>query len=96
MVFSVRLKLCKWSPDGHPIEQVRDFKYLGMIFQASRKRTAQQECVVGKALHTINALRQFYYTKGDNYIPAVLEVYRAKPLAQMMYKIPIWANRKLN
>ena len=38
---------------------------------------------------------EFFYTNGHNYIPAVLEVYEAKPLAQVLYGSPVWANTSL-
>nr|XP_034966343.1 uncharacterized protein LOC118082652 [Zootoca vivipara] len=76
--------------DNHLIEQVKAFKYLGIVFQASGLWDVHQKWVKEKATQSVKMLSRFFHTKGRKYIPAALKVFQAKPLAQILYGAQIW------
>lgn len=90
MVFARKHRQYSWRMDNQTIEQVKAFKYLGIVFQSTGSWDVHQKCAKEKAAQSIKMLSRFFYTKGGRYIPAALEVFQAKPLAQLLYGAQIW------
>uniref|UniRef100_A0A670HL80 ribonuclease H n=1 Tax=Podarcis muralis TaxID=64176 RepID=A0A670HL80_PODMU len=90
MVFARRHRHHRWEMDNQPIEQVKIFKYLGVVFQSTGAWEAHHKYAREKASQSAKILSRFYFTKGGRHIPAALEVFQAKPLAQLLYGAQIW------
>lgn len=65
------------------------FKYLGVIFQASRKKTAHINYSSSTAQKSTTAILRFHRTTGGNFIPATIKLFVAKPTAQILYGAPL-------
>ena len=85
MVFAKRPKTYVWSIDGHKIEQVTCFKYLGIALHSSGSRKTHGMYVAGNAQRSANAILRYLRSKGGNYIPAALKLFEAKSIAQLLY-----------
>ena len=72
------------------------FKYLGVVFQSSRKNTAHIKYASLIAQRSAAAIVRYHRTTGGNYIPAALKLFTAKPLAQLLYGAPFSINSKLD
>ncbi|XP_042296775.1 uncharacterized protein LOC121916078 [Sceloporus undulatus] len=90
MVFSKNQRRSKWTLNGHSLEQVKTFKYLGITFQSSRGWTSQRSAVIQSAKNSAMALVRFFYTRGGQFLPAAMKVFQAKVLPQLLFRIPIW------
>lgn len=67
----------KWEIDSHESEQVKCSKYLGTVFQASRKLTAQVNYTTSIAQKNTQAVTKFYRQQATNYIPAAIKLFMA-------------------
>uniref|UniRef100_A0A803T0U9 ribonuclease H n=1 Tax=Anolis carolinensis TaxID=28377 RepID=A0A803T0U9_ANOCA len=85
MEFAKRPKNHTWRLDGHNIEQVSRFKYLGVFFHCTGNRKVHADYVAETAQKSSHAILKFLKTGGGHYIPAALKLFEAKPIAQMMY-----------
>lgn len=85
MVFSRSRLQYKWTLDDHSIEQVSTYKYLGITFHDKGSTKLHQKNAVMNTQRSIKALCSFYYNKGGQYVPAALQVFVIKILAQLLY-----------
>ncbi|XP_077774296.1 vomeronasal type-2 receptor 26-like [Podarcis muralis] len=85
MAFAKRPLSRSWSIDGHKIEQVSCFKYLGVVFHSTSSRKAHGEHVAETAQTSSSAILKFLKTRGGHYIPAALKFIEAKTIAQLVY-----------
>ena len=85
LVFTRKQITHKWQINDHPIEQVKSYKYLGVIFQSSGSWKAQISNTIANAQRSIKSLIRFFFAKGGQHIPSATQVFNAKVLAQMLY-----------
>ena len=85
MVFGKRPKPKIWKLDNYNMEEVSRFKYLGVVLQSSCARNAHYRYAAEQAQRSANNIVKFYHTKGKHFVPAALELYRAKTLSQLLY-----------
>ncbi|XP_077205815.1 uncharacterized protein LOC143843519 [Paroedura picta] len=85
MIFGKRTKPKIWKLDNCKIEEVHRFKYLGIVVQSSCARTAHCQYAAEQAQRSANNILKFYRTKGKYFVPAALELYKAKTLSQLLY-----------
>uniref|UniRef100_A0A8D2LAP6 Uncharacterized protein n=1 Tax=Varanus komodoensis TaxID=61221 RepID=A0A8D2LAP6_VARKO len=79
-----RPKIRVWSINGHMVEQVTCFKYLGMLLQSLGERSAYHEYVAKLAQRLAQAILIFFWTNGRQYIPAALKLFQAKIISQLL------------
>ena len=92
LVFSKSRKIYKWTFKRHPIEQVRTFKYLGLLFSADSSWAGHRYMAQTTAKISSMAISRFFYNKGGRLIPAALKIFNSKSISQALYGIPIWIN----
>ena len=92
LVFSKAWKPQIWNIGGNMLEQVKHFKYLGLHFQYNSSWVTHRKYTINTAKNSARAVIRFFYTKGDQYVPAALRVFNAKSCSQLLYGIPIWIN----
>lgn len=85
MAFGERTKTFVWKINEYRIEQVAQFKYLGVIFQNNNSRRAHGAYLSLNAQRSASAVIQYTKTRGGNSFPAALKLFHAKVLAQLMY-----------
>ena len=85
MAFAKRPKPHTWYIEGHKIEQVNSFKYLGVVFTPSGNRKAHGDNVAAIAQRSANGILKFLRTKGRHFIPAALKLFETKVIAQLLY-----------
>ena len=85
MVFGKRPKPHLWHIDGHKIEQVTCFKYLGITLTSSGSRKAHGDYVAANAQRSANAILKYLRMEGGHYIPAALKLFEAKSIVQLLY-----------
>lgn len=85
MAFGERSVTRVWRIYEHRIEQVAQFKYLGVIFQNNNSKSAHGAYLALNAQKSATAIIQYIKTKGGNSIPAALKLFHAKVLAQLLY-----------
>ena len=79
-----------WNIRGNVIKQVKTFKYLGIFFHHNANWATHRKYVISSAKTSSLAITRFFYTRGNQYVPAALRVLNAKLSAQLLYGIPIW------
>ena len=90
LVFAKSWKPFSWNIQGNIIEQVRHFKYLGVHFHYNASWTVHRKYITNTARNSAQAIARFFYTKGNQFVPAALKVFNAKTCSQLLYGIPIW------
>ncbi|KAJ7324567.1 hypothetical protein JRQ81_017587 [Phrynocephalus forsythii] len=85
VAFAKRPKIYSWTIDGHNIEQVSSFKYLGAVPQANGTRKAHGDYVADMAQRSSLAILKYLMTSGVYYIPAALKLFKAKSISQLLY-----------
>ena len=85
MAFGKQPRSRIWKLNGHKIEQVTKFKYLGVYIQASGAKSIHYSYTSDLGQRSANNILKFYRTKGRFFIPAALKLYSAKSLAQLTY-----------
>ena len=85
LVFAQRPRIYKWLIDEHEIEQIKAYKYLGVVFQYKGNHKAHVNNVVQAAQKSSLTVLKFFYSKGGQYIPAALRLFQAKSLSQLLY-----------
>uniref|UniRef100_A0A670HYS7 Reverse transcriptase domain-containing protein n=1 Tax=Podarcis muralis TaxID=64176 RepID=A0A670HYS7_PODMU len=95
LVFERRFSQSKWVLDGHNLEQVKYFSYLGLTFHHTGSWKHHWQTSLQKAEITKLAIHRFFFTKGGKYVPAALRVFNAKPVSQLLYAANVWHNGDL-
>lgn len=90
MVFAKVWKPMRWVFGDCEIEQVKTFRYLGLLFSYNLSWVSQRNAVHMAASISAQAIGQFFFSKGGAFIPAALQIFTAKTITQIMYGIPIW------
>nr|XP_060641653.1 uncharacterized protein LOC132781415 [Anolis sagrei ordinatus] len=85
MVFTKQPKYHTWRLDGHNIEQVSSFKYLGVFYHCTGNKKVHSDYVAETAQKSSYAILKFLKTGAGHFIPAALKLFEAKSIAQMMY-----------
>ena len=80
-----RFRKHRWFIDGHIIDQVKCFRYLGVNFQYKGGHYAHIHSVTDSAKKSALAILRFFQTKGGRFIPAALKLFSAKALPQMLF-----------
>lgn len=76
---------------GKQIQQVKSFKYLGLIFQHNLSWVSHRRSVINLAkITSLSISRFFFFPKGNKYIPAAVRIFNAKVSSQLLYGSPIW------
>ena len=83
LVFTQKLTKHQWHLNGHPIEQVKSYKYLGVIFQSSISWRIPISNITANAVSNHSFLSSM--PSGGQYIPSALQVFSAKVLTQLLY-----------
>lgn len=73
--------------EGNEIEQVHEFKYLGIVFYYRHPWIFHCNSVFNMAKLSSAAIAQFYYTLRNRYILAALEPYKTKVVTQVLYGV---------
>lgn len=71
---------CKWTAAGQPVEQTKQFKYLGVTFQMNLSWNLHFIFVKGTAMSTEKAIPRVYYSSGEQYV--------LQQLKHLMLKFP--------
>ncbi|XP_061439249.1 progestin and adipoQ receptor family member 3 isoform X1 [Rhineura floridana] len=74
LVFSVH----PWKIKGQTIEQVKQFRYLGVLFQSTLSWFSHTCSAIQSALNSVKAIIRFFFTKGGQYVPAAIQVFKLK------------------
>ncbi|XP_053139871.1 39S ribosomal protein L19, mitochondrial isoform X1 [Hemicordylus capensis] len=85
MAFAKHPKTLKWSLAGHKLEQVKTFKYLGVVFQASTKCQAHLQYVTQNARKSALAIQSYFHQDGAQFVPAALKLFTAKTCSKLLY-----------
>lgn len=84
VVFGKSWKLLNWSFKGKVIEQVKEFKYLGIYFHHKHSWTTHRKMAVNLAKVTTQVIIRFHLTRGNSYVPAALLAFNAKTISQFL------------
>ena len=90
IVFGKSWRPCSWQFGGRAIQQVKSFKYLGILFHYKHQWSTHRIAALRTAKITTQAIIRFFYTQGAAYIPAALRVFNAKVVNQVLYGSQIW------
>ncbi|XP_053146803.1 uncharacterized protein LOC128342830 [Hemicordylus capensis] len=71
--------------NGHTIEQVKNVKYLGVIFHSAGGHRALFNYVTQNAQQSADAIRSFHFTRGALFIPAAIKLFTAKVYLQLLH-----------
>ena len=85
LAFGKNPKIRRWELQGHQLEQLTSFKYLGVVLQASGTKTTHSSFIADVGEKTAHGILKFYRSQGGQYVPAALRLFKAKPLAQLVY-----------
>ena len=95
MVVSRRRIKHKWSLNGHPVEQVACYKYLGIVFHSSGSWVTHVNHAAMNAQKNTVAITRFFHTVGGKHVPSVLQVFKARTISQMLYGSQLFAYANL-
>ena len=90
LVFSKSWKRFSWKIEGREIEQVKNFRYLGILFQYNLKWTLHRDNAILLAKNKTQAITRFYYQKGNQYVPMAIRIFLATVMSRLLYGIPVW------
>ena len=90
LVFSKSWKCFHWKVEGKVIEQVKTFRYLGVLFHYKLSWSTHRKHSLALAKNQLSAVSRFHYQKGNQFVPAAIQVFQAKIITQLLYGIPIW------
>ena len=90
IVFGKSWRPCSWQFGRSAIQQVKSFKYLGILFHYKHQWSMHRIAAIRTAKITTQAIIRFFYTQGAAYIPAALRVFNAKVVNQLLYGSQIW------
>lgn len=85
LAFGKKPKLRSWELQGHKLEQVTNYKYLGMVVQASGTNKLHINSIGSSAGKNANCILKFFRAQGGFFVPAALKLYKARTLAQLLY-----------
>ena len=83
--FHKRLTKFSWRINGHDIEQVKSYKYLGVTFTYNGSSINHIQATACLAERSAFAILAYFRREGACFVPAALKLYRAKVLSQMCY-----------
>lgn len=90
MVFSRSWSPSIWSINSQSYTQVKSFKYLGIHFHYNLTWTQHKKSVISSTSTHLLAITNFYFNSGNQYIPAAIQIFKAKIISHLLYGIPIW------
>ncbi|XP_061444037.1 3 beta-hydroxysteroid dehydrogenase type 7 isoform X1 [Rhineura floridana] len=79
-----------WHLNGHTIEQVHTFKYLGIYINNKLSWAQQLAHIKLVALKALGLLKKFFYSKGGQLMRPMSKLYISKILPKIMYGCEIW------
>ena len=92
LVFSKSWNQFQWNLNGHKIEQVKGYKYLGVLFHYKDSWSPHRKMVINVARFTGQAILHFYYNFDNCYVLVALQVFKSKIIPQILYGISICLN----
>lgn len=96
LVFSKTWKPLHWVINNHSIEQVKIFKYLGITFHSQLQWSTHRNLTIASVSHLLGAIAKFHHNSGNQYVPAVLHIFKSKLISRLLYGVPIWIKATLN
>lgn len=75
LIFSRHKHRYRWSVRGNIIDQVKCYKYLGVIFHTSGIWYGQLKCIKLNAQRSLTRLLRFFYMKGGQHITSTIKVF---------------------
>lgn len=82
--------LFKWILDGHELEQVSLFKYLGIHLNGNLSWAQQINATTLTSARALGQLKSFFYNRGGQLIIPAIKIFVAKNLPQMLYGVELW------
>ena len=89
-MFSKSWKPISWKINAKPIEQVKYFRYLGLLFHYKINWSYHHKVAVSLAMNQLPALVCFHFHSGHQYVPAALQVFQVKITNQLLFVVPVW------
>lgn len=89
-------KETKWIWQGEPIEEVREYKYLGYVFQKSNGIDAQIKAIKRKAMRVMGRIWSIGNQKFENNFNLRYTLFRAIVKAIITYGAEIWGWKEVN
>lgn len=82
--------------NGHLIQEVKHFNYLGITFKNNMNWNTHICAAIVKAKVTAHHIKSYFFSPvGNRFIPAVLQVIDMKLCAQLLYGTPVWISGDL-
>lgn len=92
MVYGKRWKPRLWLFNGNHMQQVKTFLVLSINFHYNHHWASQHTTAIKSAQINSQAICRFFffYTHGCSFIPAALNIFRAKIVSQLLYGVQLW------
>lgn len=87
MVFAGVWKPLRWSIKGNQIEQVKNFWYLGIYFNHRASWAPYRKEMIKSTNCNLSVFTRFYFTKGNQFVPAAIKVFTHK--IRLLCVVPI-------
>ncbi|XP_061447038.1 uncharacterized protein LOC133367169 [Rhineura floridana] len=85
-----------WFLNGHQLEQVSTFKYLGICINNNLSWSSQLEMIKLMTLRSNGQLKKFFYSRGGQLLGPMLKIYTAKLLPKILYGVELWGHSVKN
>ena len=83
-------KCTSWKINGKPIEQVKSFRYLGLLFHYKLNCSYHRKVADSLPMNQFPTLVHFHFHIGHQYVSVAVQVFQAKITNQLLFGVPVW------
>lgn len=89
LIFGKKSK-SKWFLDGHPLEQVSSFKYLGIHLSGNLTWAQHLNNIYLTSARNLGLLKSFFYSRGGQLINPAFKIFISQNIPQILYGADLW------